>query len=100
MFDNLLNYIMIIVVMAMSRDIVSYVTCRFYVLCEIPITIKLNKFICFSYIDIIIIVYGSMVINIVTISCILVYIYVYYLRYALNVLLPDLLYKLFSTLAT
>ena len=47
----------------MSRDIVSYVTCIFYFLCEISIIIKINKFISFSYIDIIINVYGVMFIE-------------------------------------
>ena len=46
--------------MAMSRDIVSYVMCMFCFLCEITIIIKINKFIYFSYIDIIISVYGIM----------------------------------------
>ena len=47
----------------MSRDIVSYVTCMFYFLCEISIIIKINKFISFSYIDITINVYGVMFIE-------------------------------------
>ena len=54
---------MFIIVMVMSRDIVSYIICMFYFLCEIIIIIKINKFIYFSYIDIIISVYGIMFIN-------------------------------------
>ena len=89
--------------MVMSRDIVSYVTCMFYFLCEIIITTKNNKFIYFSYIDTIISVYGIMFlsngiinkitirlfmfetvgfINISNISCILVlYVQICYLCY-------------------
>ena len=44
----------------MSRGVVSYVICMFSFLCEIVIVIKINKFIYFSYIDIIISVYGIM----------------------------------------
>ena len=54
---------MFIIVRVVSRDIVSYVTCMFYFLCEIAITIKIYKFMYFSYIDIIISVYGAKVIN-------------------------------------
>ena len=46
----LLNYIMLIIVRVMSCDIVSYITCVFYFLCKIIVTIKTNKFIYFSYI--------------------------------------------------
>ena len=55
---NFLDYIMFIIVMVMSRDIVSYVICMFYFLCEILIITKINKFINLSYTDIIISVYG------------------------------------------
>ena len=104
--------------MIMSREIVSYVTRMFYVLCGISITIKINKFVYFSYIDIIISVYGIMSINndtidritirlayiwnfdgfiiINNIGCILVYMFRYVLVLP-NVLLSDLLYRLFST---
>ena len=47
----------------MSRDIVSCVTCVFYFLWGIIIIIKINKLIYFSYIGIIISVYGIMFIN-------------------------------------
>ena len=47
----------------MSCDIVSYVICMFYFLCEIIISIKINKLFKFSYIDITISVYGIMFIN-------------------------------------
>ena len=49
--------------MVMSRGIVSYVTCVFYFPCEIIIIIKINKFIYLSYIDIIISVYCTMLID-------------------------------------
>ena len=48
--------------MVMSRNIVSYIICVFY-FCEIIITIKINKFIHFSYIDVIISVYAIMLIS-------------------------------------
>ena len=52
MFINLLNCIMVIIVMVMSRGIVSHVICMFYFLCERIAIIKVNKSICFSYIGI------------------------------------------------
>ena len=47
----------------MCLDIDSYVICMFDVLCEISMIININKFSCFSYIGIIISVYGTMLIN-------------------------------------
>ena len=58
-----LNYIMFIIVMVMSRDIVSYVICIFDVIWEITMTIQINKLIYFNYIDITISLYGIMCIN-------------------------------------
>ena len=63
MFINLFDYIMLMVVMVMSRNIVSYTVCMFYVLCKIIITSQLNKLMYFSYSDIIISVYGITFIN-------------------------------------
>ena len=60
---NLFNYIMFILVMVMSRDIVNYVNCMLYVLCEITIIIKLNNFIYLNYNGIITSVYGIMFIS-------------------------------------
>ena len=60
---NSVSYIMSISVMVMSSDIISYVICVFGFLCEISITLKLNKFSYFSFIDIIISVYGIMFIH-------------------------------------
>ena len=54
MLNNFINCIMLIIVMIMSRDIVSYVIRMFYLLCEIVITIEASKFMYSSYIDIII----------------------------------------------
>ena len=48
------------IVMVMSCGIVNYITCMFYFLCEIVITIQINRFIHFSYIDTTISVYGIM----------------------------------------
>ena len=62
-FIHLVNYSLFIIVMFMSRNIVSCYICMFYVLCNIVIIIKLNKFMYFSYSDIIISVYGIMCIN-------------------------------------
>ena len=45
------NYIMFIIVTVVSRDIVSYVSCMLYFLCEIVIIIQMNKCIYFRYID-------------------------------------------------
>ena len=44
----LLNDIMFSIVMAMSCDIVSYITCMFYFLCKTIVTIQINKFIYFG----------------------------------------------------
>ena len=41
----LLNYIMLKIAMAMSYDIVNYISCKFYFLCKILVTTKTNKFI-------------------------------------------------------
>ena len=49
--------------MVMSRNIVSYIVCMFYVLCEITIIVKINKFIYLCYIDITISVYCIMFSN-------------------------------------
>ena len=49
--------------MAMYRNIVSYITCMVYVLCKIIIIININKFVYFSYIDVIISVYGIVCVN-------------------------------------
>ena len=63
MFINFSNCIMFIIVMVMSRNVISYSTCMFYFLCEMIIVIKIGKFIYFSYIGIIISVYGVMFLN-------------------------------------
>lgn len=47
----------------MSRDVVSYVPCKLYFLCERVIIIEFNKFNYFTYIDTTISVYGIMFIN-------------------------------------
>ena len=46
--------------MVMSRGIVSYIICMLYVIFKITTVIKINKLIYFSYIGIIIRVYGIM----------------------------------------
>ena len=58
MFVHYFIYTMYIIVMIMSRDIVSCVICMFFFPCEI-----INKFIYFSYIDITSRVYGIVLIN-------------------------------------
>ena len=64
MLTSLLTvYVMLTIVMVMSRGVVSYVICMFYVLCKMIIIININKLIYFSYIDTIISVYGIMLID-------------------------------------
>ena len=53
-YDNLLNYIMFIIVMVMSRDIVSYITSVIYVRCKMVTITKHHKFIYYGDIDVII----------------------------------------------
>ena len=75
----LLNYIMFIIVMAMSCDMVRYITCMFYPLCKITVTIKSNKFIYFSYIVCIISVNVSMLIKTNTMNIIITgFLYLHY----------------------
>ena len=60
---SLFNYIMFIIVMVMSCDIFNDITCMFYTLCKIIVTIKINKFIYFSYTVCTISVNGIVLIN-------------------------------------
>ena len=63
MFVTLLDYIMFIIVTAMSRNVISYITCMFYSLCKVFTVIKMNKFIYLCYIDTVISVCGIMLIS-------------------------------------
>ena len=63
MLVNFVNYIMFILVMVMSHDIVSYTICMFEFLCKITTVIQISKFVYFSYIGITISVYGIMFID-------------------------------------
>ena len=58
MFDILLNYLIFIHVINMSRNSVRYIICMFYFLCKVAAIIKVNKLICFSDIAVTINVYG------------------------------------------
>ena len=77
MITNLFNYIMFRLVMVVSRNIVIYITCMFYVLCKITIDIKIIKFLYFSYSDTIISVYGIMFINNNTINKIIIRLFIF-----------------------
>ena len=50
MFINLFNYIMFIIVMVMSCDIISYITCIMYFLCKILIVCGITCIFSFNYI--------------------------------------------------
>ena len=56
------------IIIMMSRDVVSYITCMLYVRCKIFIIIKNNMFIYFSDIDITISVYMALCLLITTSS--------------------------------
>ena len=57
---NLFNYIMFIIVMVMSCDIVSYIICMFYFICKEISSLKFISLCICGYIDIIISVCGFM----------------------------------------
>ena len=72
----------------MSCGVVSYIICMFYNLCKIVVIVRINKFICFSYIINIISVTGIMLIsnNIISkIMICLLYIVRFYLSYVNNI---------------
>ena len=60
---NLLNYLMFIIVINMSRNIVSYITCMLYVLCKQLSYLKISGLFHFSDIGIIVSVHGIMFVN-------------------------------------
>ena len=58
-----MGLLIVIIVIAMSRNVISHIVCMFYSLCKVIAIIETSKFLYFSDIAIIISVYSNMFIN-------------------------------------